>query len=50
MQDSPILISPALEEIYLSPAELVAATASPLLDADGRTLRDEQGLPLWVEG
>ncbi len=49
MKDDPILITPALREICLTPAEAVSATATPIRDELGGILRDEQGLPV-LEG
>jgi hypothetical protein len=47
MKDVPTLITPALEEIYLIPADLTDATATTILDEETRLLRDELGLPIY---
>ena len=46
MNETPIITIPSLEEIYLTPAELADATATPIRDMETRLLRDEQGLPI----
>jgi hypothetical protein len=46
MKEDPIITIPALEEIYLTPADLADATATPIRDEETRILRDEQGLPI----
>lgn len=46
MKETPDLLIPALEHIYLVPAELADATATPIRDEETRLIRDEQGLPV----
>jgi hypothetical protein len=46
MKEDPVITIPALEEIYLAPAELADATDMPIRDEETRLLRDEQGLPI----
>jgi len=46
MQDEPILVTPALREIILSPAELRKADWSPIRDDSGGIILDETGLPI----
>ena len=44
--ETPLLIPVALEEIYLVPVEAVESLAAPIMDEDGRVIRDEVGLPI----
>ena len=45
--ETPLLTPVALEEIYLVPVEAVESLTAPILDEDGRIIRDEAGLPIY---
>jgi hypothetical protein len=47
MKDDPIIVTPALAEIILVPAELHEADATPIRDEQGGIILDEQGLPIY---
>jgi hypothetical protein len=47
MKESPDILIPALEDVYLCPADLADATATPIRDEEMRLLRDEQGLIIY---
>jgi hypothetical protein len=44
MKDAPDILIPALEGIYLTPADMRDATTTPIRDEETRLLRDETGL------
>ena len=46
MKDDPIIITPALREIILTPAEILEADDTPIRDELGGIILDEQGLPI----
>ncbi len=46
MKDTPLLITPQLREIILTPVELAAAMATPIRDEEGNAILDEQGLQI----
>ena len=45
--ETPLLTPVALEEIYIVPVEVAEALAAPILDEDGRIIRDETGLSIY---
>lgn len=47
MKDEAIIVTPALAEILLVPAELHEADATPIRDELGGIILDEQGLPVY---
>ncbi len=47
MREDPFLAQIALEDIYLTPAEIADASVIPILDEETRLLRGEDGLPIY---
>ena len=46
MKDAPNIVTPALREIILTPAEVRPADWTPIRDEEGQMILDEQGLPI----